>query len=118
MGLKADFLAKVKAGYPEFNPETDTIEINFEGGGDSFGSFYNIDVSRYISGEGYKSVEGNWELDADMDFLFQILDEADVQYSWINAGTTGTIRFEDGELSVETAVTDEFYGTIEDEDEE
>jgi hypothetical protein len=116
MGLKADFLEKVKAGYPEFNPETDSVEINFEGGGDSFGSFYNIDVTNYESGTGYKSLEGNWDLDEDYDFLFKLLDAADVQYSWINSGTTGSIKFEDGELTVETIVTDESWGRIEDEE--
>ena len=40
MGLKQKLLDVVKAGYPDFDQEKDGFEIEFDGGGDSFGSFY------------------------------------------------------------------------------
>ncbi len=118
MGLKKQFLDKVKENYTDFNSETDSVIIEFEGGGDSFDSFYSIEVTRYVSGEGYKVIDGDWQLNENdnMDFLFEIIDAADVDYSWINAGTRGTIKYEDGELSVETIVSNECWGTIEDEE--
>lgn len=117
MGLKKQFLDRVKENYPEFNAETDSVTINFEGGGDSFDSFYDIEVSRYVSGQGYKYLEGDWKLNDDMDFLFQLIDAAEVDYSWNDAGTRGSIKYEDGDLSVETIVSVDYWGTIEDSEE-
>ena len=44
MGLVKRFVEMVKSGYPEFDPQKDTVEIEFEGGGDSFGSFSYISI--------------------------------------------------------------------------
>ena len=46
MSKKAKLLEIVKEGYPDFNPETDNFEIEFEGGGDNFGSFYGMGIYR------------------------------------------------------------------------
>ena len=52
--------------------------------------------------------------------MFEILDGSGVEYNWINAGTTGNIKYnEDVEngLSVYTIVSDESWGEIEGEEE-
>ncbi len=120
MGLKKQFLAKIKESYPEFDPETSSVEIEFCGGGDNFDSFTYVSVSDYKDGK-YKELEGNFDANTDenTDFLFEIVDATGVSYNFNNAGTTGRIRYEDGELTCETMVSDEYWGELEeDEDEE
>ena len=117
MGLKKQFLEKVKEHYPDFDVETGYVEIEFAGGGDNFDSFHYITVDNYIGGK-HSSVEGDWNPDDDMDFLFQIIDETGCEYDFNNAGTSGKIVYEDGELRVETYVSTEYYGTIEEDDED
>lgn len=110
MGLVKRFVEMVQSGYPEFDPQKDTVEIEFEGGGDSFGSFSYISI--------WPSREGNLDLSNHQDFLFEVLDESGVGYSWINAGTTGNIKYnEDVErgLSVFTIMSEEHWGEIEEE---
>ena len=112
MGLVKRFVEMVKSGYPEFDPQKDTVEIEFEGGGDSFGSFSYMSI--------WPSREGDLNLSDHWDLLFEILDGSGVEYTWINAGTTGNIKYnEDVEkgLSVYTIVSDESWGEIEDEEE-
>ena len=102
----------VQSGYPEFDPQKDSVEIEFEGGGDSFGSFHYIGL--------WPSREGNLDLDDYSDLLFEILDTSGVQYTWINSGTTGRITYNEdvtGGLSVSTLVSEEYWGEIEDEEE-
>jgi hypothetical protein len=120
MGLKKQFLEKIKEHYPEFDPETSEVEIEFCGGGDNFDSFHSIYVSDRKDGK-WKELEGEWDMneDDDIDFLFEIIDATGVSYNFNNAGTTGRIRYEDGELTCETTVSDEYWGELEeDEDEE
>ncbi len=114
MGLKKQFLEKVKEHYPEFNKETDTIEIEFSGGGDNFDSFHSISVYEDWQNER----KGDWNLDDDMDFLFEIIDATGVSYNFNNGGTCGRIRYEDGELTCETTVSDEYYGELEEDDDD
>ena len=112
MGLVKRFVEMVQSGYPEFDPKNDTVEIEFEGGGDSFGSFHYIGL--------WPSREGNLDLDDYSDLLFEILDTSGVQYTWINSGSTGRINYNEdvtGGLSVSTVVSEEFWGEIEDEEE-
>ena len=111
MGLKKQFIEKIKEHYPAFT-EAGSVEIEFCGGGDNFDSFHSISVWS----EDWKPVEGEWDMnsDEDMDFLFQLLDAADVDYNWNDAGTTGRINYEDGELRVETTISYESYGEVED----
>ena len=110
MGLKQQLLDIVKSGYPDFNSETDTFEIEFEGGGDSFGSFYSI--SLYRTDDYQFNFEGEIGLDAHEDFFFSLLDESEVGYNWNDAGTTGRINYEDGDVNVTTLVSEEYYGSI------
>ena len=114
MSKKAKLLEIVKEGYPDFNPETDNFEIEFEGGGDNFGSFYGIGI--YRSGDYQFKFEGELDMDKHNDFLFEILDESGCGYNWNNAGTTGRIKYnedDDQRLDVETIVSDEYYGEVE-----
>ena len=117
MGLKKQFLEKVQEHFPEFNKEFGSVEIEFCGGGDNFDSFHYITVDNYIDGK-HSSVEGSWNMDDDIDFLFKIIDEAGCEYDFNNAGTTGKIIYEDEELRVETYVSTEYYGEVDDDEEE
>lgn len=115
MGVKKRFIEMVKSGYPEFDPQNDSVEIEFEGGGDSFGSFSYLGVW-----PDKERVEG-FNIDDHWDLLFEVLDSADVPYNWNNAGTTGNIKYnEDGEqeLSVYTIVSEENWGEVHEDDEE
>ena len=115
MSLKQRLLDVVKSGYAEFDAEQDYFEIEFEGGGDSFGSFYSFNPYRH---EDYQfNFEGDLDLDDHQELLFEILDAADVGYNWNDAGTTGRINFNedgDGELNVNTTVSQEYWGSVED----
>lgn len=113
MGLVKRFVEMVKSGYPEFDPINDSVEIEFEGGGDSFGSFSYISV--------YPSREGNLNLDDHWDLLFEILDGSGADYNWNDGGTTGNIKYnEEGEneLAIYTMLSIEDWGRIEDEEDE
>lgn len=110
MGLKKQFIEKVKEHYPNFTEEC-SVEIEFAGGGDNFDSFHSISVWS----EDWKPIEGDWNMDDDADFLFELLDTAGVDYDWNNAGTTGRINYQDGELTVETTVSYDHWGSIDDE---
>jgi hypothetical protein len=115
MGVKKRFIEMVQSGYPEFDPQNDSVEIEFEGGGDSFGSFSYLGVW-----PDRERVEG-FNIDDHWDLLFEVLDSADVPYNWNNAGTTGNIKYnEDGEqeLSVYTIVSEENWGEVYEDDEE
>jgi len=116
MSIRKRFFELFKNGYPEFDQEKDTVEIEFEGGGDSFGSFHYIDI--------WPSREGELDLNEsdNMNLLLEVIDAAGVSYNWNNAGTTGNIKYneeDEQELAVFTLVSNEDWGTIyaEDEDE-
>lgn len=113
MGLVKRFVEMVQSGYPEFDPQKDTVEIEFEGGGDSFGSFSHISI--------WPSREGNLDLGNHWNFLFEILDVSGAEYNWNEGGTTGNIKYnEEGEkeLSIYTMVSIEDWGRIESEEDE
>lgn len=112
MGLVKRFIEMVQSGYPEFDPQNDSVEIEFEGGGDSFGSFSYLGV--------WPNREGNVNMEDHTDLLFEILDASGVEYNWNNAGTTGRITYNEdvtGGLSVSTVISEEYWGEIEDEEE-
>ena len=115
MGLKKQFVEKITEHYPSFTKEG-SVEIEFCGGGDNFDSFHSISVWD----KDYKTIEGDWKMDTDedMDFLFELLDNAGVDYDWNNAGTVGRINYEDGELRVETTISTDCYGEVDDDDDE
>ena len=115
MGIKKNFIEMIKSGYPDFDPQNDTVEIEFEGGGDSFGSF------SYIGIYPHKHNEGSLDLNDHLNLLFQILDESGVEYNWNNAGTSGKIEYNmnsEQEITVSTIVSEEYWGEIYEEDEE
>lgn len=115
MGIKKDFIEMVKSGYPEFDPQNDSVEIEFEGGGDSFGSF------SYIGVWPDREKNENFNLNDHWDMLFKVLDAADVGYDWNNAGTTGNIKYNENgeqELSVYTIMSEEYWGEVYEEEEE
>jgi hypothetical protein len=115
MGVKKRFIEMVKSGYPDFDPQNDSVEIEFEGGGDSFGSFH------YMSIYPNRDKTEGFNLDNHWDLLFVVLDSAEVGYNWNDAGTTGNIKYnEEGaqELAVYTIMSEEHWGEVhEDEDE-
>jgi hypothetical protein len=115
MGLKKRFIEMIKSGYPEFDPQNDSVEIEFEGGGDSFGSFSYISI--------WPQREGSVDLSntENFDLLYELIGESGVFFNWNNAGTTGNIKYnEEGEqeLSVYTIVSEESWGGIEDDEDE
>jgi len=115
MSIRKRFIEMIKNGYPEFDQENDSVEIEFEGGGDSFGSFHYIDI--------YPSREGDVDLNEseNQKLLLEIIDAAGVSYNWNSAGTTGNIKYNEEneqELAVFTLVSNEDWGTIYAEDEE
>ena len=110
MGLVKRFVEMVQSGYPEFDSQKDTVEIEFEGGGDSFGSFMYLSI--------YPNREGSLDPDDYQDLLFEILEESGVEYTWINGDTTGRITYNEDVvegLSVYTNVSEEYWGEIEEE---
>jgi hypothetical protein len=113
MGVKKRFIEMVQSGYPEFDPQNDTLEIEFEGGGDSFGSFSYISI--------WPNRDGSLNLEDHFDLLYEIIEMSGVNYNWNNAGTTGNIKYnEEGEqeITVYTIVSEEYWGGIEEEDDE
>jgi hypothetical protein len=109
MGVKKRFIEMVKSGYPEFDSQNDSVDIEFEGGGDSFGSFSYLGIW-----PNRDKVDG-FNLDDHWDILFEVLNLSEVDYSWNNAGTSGNIKYnEQGEqeLAVYTIVSEEHWGEI------
>ena len=120
MGLKKQLLDLVKEHYPTFDAETDGFTIEFEGGGDSFGSFYGFsifgitDLKKEFEKYAYFSNEENFDL------LYQIIEASGCDYNWNDAGTTGKIYYQehdtDGVLNVECVLSYESWGEIEDDE--
>ena len=120
MGLKKKFLKMIKGGYPSFDGKLDSVIIEFEGGGDSFGSFYDFYISRESD---YKHKhEGDLDVDENSELLYEILNQSGADFNWNNSGTTGRIRYNengDEELEIESIISYESWGEIlDDEDEE
>lgn len=112
MGVKNNFIEMIKGGYPDFDSQNDSVEIEFEGGGDSFGSFSYISI--WPNREGELNLSDHW------DTLFDIIDNSGVAYNWNNGGTTGRIEYNlDGrqELTVSTIISEEYWGEVEDDEE-
>lgn len=117
MGLKRQLLDAVKAGYPDFNEETDEFSIQFSGGGDSFGSFYTFDI--WKGGWGMKNaMEGSFDLNEHSKLLYNIIEASGVDYNWNDGGTQGKIEYnaENRTLTVETQLLYESWVEFEDED--
>jgi len=119
MGLKKKFLKIIKDGYPSFDGKLDSVIIEFEGGGDSFGSFYDFYISRE-SDYKYKH-EGDLDVDENSELLYEILNQSGADFNWNNSGTTGRIRYNengDEELEIESIISYESWGEILDDEEE
>lgn len=115
MSIRKRFIEMIKNGYPEFDQKKDSVEIEFEGGGDSFGSFHYISL--------WPEREGELDLNEDdnMNLLLDVIDAADVTYNWNDGGTTGNIKYNEEseqELAVYTMVSNEDWGRIEAEEDE
>jgi hypothetical protein len=120
MGLKKQLLDLVKENYPAFDAETDGFTIEFEGGGDSFGSFYDFNI--FGVDDYRKDFEGtlNFPVEDNFDLLYGIIEQSGCDYNWNDAGTTGKIAYQehdtDGILNVECIISYESWGEIEDEE--
>lgn len=123
MGLKRQLLDAVKAGYPQFNEETDGFVIEFEGSGDSFGSFYTFDI--WKGGIGMQEVlEGSFDLNEHSELLYNIIEASGVDYNWNDVGTRGRISYgktayggeDDGVLMIDCNLFFESRAYFEDED--
>jgi len=114
MGIKKRFIEMIQSGYPDFDPQNDTVEIEFDGGGDSFGSFSYISI--------WPDREGSIDLFKEENFqlLYEMIEVSGVDYNWNNAGTTGNIKYNENseqELTVYTIVSEEYWGEVYEEDE-
>jgi hypothetical protein len=109
MGIKKSFIEMIKSGYPDFDPQNDTVMIEFEG--DSFGSLPCVTPYR----------EGSLDLSTHSNFLFQIIDESDVEYDKNSADNYGKIEYNinsEEEITVSTIVIGKYWGEIYEEEEE
>lgn len=109
MGFKQSFIEMIKSGYPDFDPQNDTVMIEFEG--DSFGSLPYVTPYR----------QGSLDLSDYSNFLFQIIDESDVEYDKNSADNYGKIEYNmnsEEEITVSTIVIRKYWGEIVEEDEE
>ena len=109
MGVKQSFIEMIKSGYPDFDPQNDTVMIEFEG--DSFGSLPYVTPYR----------QGSLDLSVHSNFLFQIIDESDVEYDKNSADNYGKIEYNmnsEEEITVSTIVIRKYWGEIYEEDEE
>lgn len=119
MSLKRQLLDAVKAGYPQFNEKTDGFSIQFEGSGDSFGSFYTFDI--WKGGAGIQDeLEGSFDLNGNTELLYDIIKASGVDYNWNDGGTDGKIEYQavgwdDGSLTLETQMVHESWAELEDE---
>ena len=110
MGIKQSFIEMIKSGYPDFDPQNDTVMIEFEG--DSFGPKLPYIVPNR---------EGSLDLSDYSNFLFQIIDESDVEYDKNSADNYGKIEYNmnsEEEITVSTIVIGKYWGEIVEEDEE
>lgn len=124
MGLKRQLLDAVKAGYPQFNEETGGFVIEFEGSGDSFGSFYTFDI--WNGDIGMQGVlEGSFDLNEHSELLYNIIEASGVDYNWNDVGTQGRISYgktayvcgeNDGVLMIDCNLFFESRAYFEDED--
>lgn len=103
MGLKEQFLQKVKENFPDFNPETDKVMITFDGGGDDFNSFY----SAKVTDENGVPRDGYWDSDEDRSFLFEVMDDSGIYYHWVSCNMNGEIIYANKRLFIRNTNCDE-----------
>jgi hypothetical protein len=122
MGLKQQLLDAVKKGIPKFDENENYFIIEFEGGGDEFGSFLHFDT------DAEEDDEDEFDLDDHYELIMEIMDKSGVHYTFQDYGSFCKIEYGGGELSIETesylsfgdsefSETWEASGEYEDEDE-
>jgi len=114
MSLKRQLLDAVKAGYSDFNEDTDGFSNEFEGSGDSFGSFCSFDIWK----GGEVVMGGSFDLNEHSELLHSIIDASGVDYNWNDGGTQGKIQYDSHQnsLTVETQMIYESWAKLEDEE--
>jgi hypothetical protein len=116
MGLKQQLLDVVKKGIPKFDESENYFIIEFDGGGDEFGSFLHFDT------DAAEDDTDEFDLDDHYELIMEIMDKSGVHYTFQDYGSFCTIRYSGGELTIETesylSFSDsEFYKTWEDDGE-
>jgi hypothetical protein len=96
MGLKQQLLDAIKEGIPKFDESENYFIIEFEGGGDEFGSFLHFDT------DAEEDDEDEFDLDDHYDLIMEIMDKSGVHYTFQDYGSFCTIRYSGGELTIET----------------
>ena len=115
MGLKQQLLDAIKKGIPKFDENENYFIIEFEGGGDEFGSFLHFDTD-------VEDDKNDFDMGAHYDLIMNIMDKSGVYYTFNDYGSLCKIKYSDGELTVETESNlsfddSEFSKTWEDEGE-
>jgi hypothetical protein len=116
MGLKQQLLDAVKKGIPKFDENENYFNIEFDGGGDEFGSFLHFDT------DAEEDDEDNFDLDDHYELIMEIMDKSGVHYTFQDYGSFCRIEYSGGGLTIETesylSFSDsEFYKTWEDDGE-
>lgn len=101
MSLKRQLLDAVKASTPGFDETKHSFYIEFEGGGDSFGSFTDFDTN-------VEGVESNFDPGDHYELIMEIMDKSGVDYTFINYGSNCKMIYEGGVLSISTECGLEF----------
>lgn len=107
MELKKNFLELIKHSYPDFNSDSDSVEIEFEGYENSSVNFTYISV--------WPRRDGNLNMDEHKNLLYRIIHSSGAHYNWNGNGTTGSIKYNEGginELSVYTVVCENHWGEV------
>jgi hypothetical protein len=95
MSLKRQLLDAINKSIPKFDETENCFIIEFEGGGDEFGSFlyFNHDV---------EDVEVEFDLDSHYEIIMEIMDKSEVYYTFHDYGSICKITYSGGELHIET----------------
>jgi hypothetical protein len=116
MGLKQQLLDAIKKGIPKFDENENYFIIEFEGGGDEFGSFLHFDTNAEDDDE------DNFDPDDYYELIMEIMDKSGIHYTFQDYGSFCRIEYGGGGLIIETESylsfdDSEFSKTWEDEGE-
>lgn len=98
MGLKQQLLDAVKKSIPTFDEENDYFVIEFEAGGDSFGSFTHFDTDAKC----WEDSDDDFNLDEHLDLIISILDESGIEYVFAGGQMLGKIIYSNETLKIES----------------
>jgi hypothetical protein len=99
MNLKEKLLDTVKKSTPNFDETKDSFLLEFEGGGDSFGSFVHFEVT--VDGDN-ENVESDFNPEDHYDLIMEIMDKSGVYYTFQDYGSFCKMSYSDGEIFVES----------------